>query len=114
MHSQKPPGRRKQDKNSTSEGEGINIPVLAILELTLGKLSENDIREYAGSNVIKALKVVKTDEGYIMLVELTWREGQHTLYTYRNRPRTWASLDRMIAYMERHQVDLKSFVVQMK
>ena len=55
--------------------------------------------------------MVRTHEGYILIVELTWKEGELTQYTVRNRPRTRASLDRLMEYLNRHQVGLKEIVL---
>jgi hypothetical protein len=89
------------------------IPKLTILEMSLGKISESEFREYAKNNVIKSATVVKTDEGFILVVQITWKEGEYTLYTFRNRPRAWVSLDRMIAYMEKHELKLQAVTLRM-
>jgi hypothetical protein len=96
-----------------SERDSFTIPKLTILEVGLSKITESEFREYAKNDAIKTATVIKTDEGYILVVELTWKEGRHTLHTFRNRPRAWASLDRMMAYMERHELKLKSISLQL-
>lgn len=96
-----------------SETDRFTIPKLTILEVGLSKITESEFREYAKNDAIRTATVIKTDEGYILVVELTWKEGRHTLHTFRNRPRAWASLDRMMAYMERHELKLKSIALQL-
>jgi len=100
-------------KARPSERDRFTIPKLTILEAGLSKITESEFREYAKNDAIKTATVIKTDEGYILVVELTWKEGRHTLHTFRNRPRAWASLDRMMAYMERHELKLKSISLQL-
>lgn len=79
----------------------------------MSKISEAEFREYARSDAIKQATVIKTDEGFILVVELTWKEGLHTLHTFRNRPRAWASLDRMVSYLEKHELKVDSIRLQL-
>ena len=80
-------------------------------EAELSKMTEAQFKDFARSGVIKKARVVKTDAGYLLIVELTWKPGELTQYTVRNRPRTWASLDRLMAYLDRHDVGLKEIVL---
>ena len=96
--------RRKQLRNCKTQR--TTVPKLTILETKLSKFTESEFREYAANDAIKSAEVVKTDEGYVLVVELTWKEGKHTLYTFRNRPRTWASLDRLMAHIAKHALRL--------
>lgn len=101
-------------KVRTSKPARFIMPVLAELEIKLSKVTESDFRGYAENNAIKQAKLVQTDEGYILIIELTWKEGEHTLYTFRDRPRTWASLDRIVAYMQRHELKLRAVTLELK
>ncbi|QCP55113.1 hypothetical protein FAZ95_38965 [Trinickia violacea] len=79
----------------------------------MSKITEAEFREYAKNNAIRRAAVVKTPEGYVLIIELTWKEGLHTLYTQRKQPRAWASIDRMVEYLQRHELQLKSIELQL-
>ena len=100
-------------KSRKSKIARFTIQSLRQLEAKLSKMTEIEFREYAKNDAIKAVRAVKTDEGYVLVIDLTWKPGPHTLYTFRNRPRAWVSLDRMMAYMERHQLHLNNVTVQL-
>jgi hypothetical protein len=91
-----------------------NIPKLISLEGPLSKITEAEFRDNAKNDAIKRAGIVRTGNGYILVVELTWKEGQFTLYTQRNEPRAWASFDRLIEYIGRHDLKLKSIEVQLE
>lgn len=80
-------------------------------EAVLSKMSEADFKDWARSGVIKKARVVRTAKGYTLIVELTWKQGELTQYTVRDGPRTWASLDRLMAYLDRHNVGLNEIVL---
>lgn len=78
----------------------------------MSKITEAEFRDAAKNNAIKNASVLRTDEGYVFVVELSWKEGMHTLYTFRNRPRTWASLDRMMKYFEKNKLNVSAISLQ--
>ncbi len=90
----------------------FTIPKLRVLEDGLSKITEAEFRDAAKNNAIKHASVLRTDEGYLFVVELSWKEGMYTLYTFRNRPRTWVSLDRMMRYFEKNELNVKAITLQ--
>jgi hypothetical protein len=94
-------------------GSRSNIPKLLFWELHLSRITDADFREYAKNNAIRKAVVKRTSEGYVLIVELTWKEGLHTLYTSRNEPRAWASIDRMLDYLRRHELNLQTVELQL-
>lgn len=38
----------------------------------------------------------------------------HTLYTFRNEPRTWASLDSMMRYFEKHELNVNMIMFSLQ
>ena len=67
----------------------------------MSKVSEPQLREYDVAGVITAAKVLKSDDGYVLVINVTWKEGDLTVYSQRNKPRAWQSLDRLIGHLER-------------
>ncbi|KVC97025.1 hypothetical protein WL30_12595 [Burkholderia ubonensis] len=85
---------------------------LSILEMNLSRITESEFREYARAGAIKNARVERALEGYILVVELTWKDGLHTLFTTRDHPRAWASLDRMVNYLDRNDLKLTAFELE--
>lgn len=67
----------------------------------MNKVSEPQLREYDQAGAITAAKVVRTDEGYVLVINVNWKEGDLTVYSQRNKPRAWQSVDRLIGHLER-------------
>ncbi|KVT77368.1 hypothetical protein WK58_11400 [Burkholderia ubonensis] len=85
---------------------------LSILEMNLSRITESEFREYARAGAIKNARVERALEGYILVIELTWKDGLHTLFTTRDHPRAWASLDRMVSYLDRNDLKLTAFELE--
>lgn len=67
----------------------------------MDKVSEPQLREYDAAGAITAAKVVRTEDGYVLVINVNWKEGDLTVYSQRNRPRAWQSVDRLIGHLER-------------
>ncbi len=65
----------------------------------LHRVTERQLREPAKFNTIKRATIIKTPEGYGLIISLSWRGDSSVLYTQRMKPRMWASLDRLIMYL---------------
>lgn len=65
------------------------------------KITEDKLRDYLARKLIRTLNIIRMpDEGnYRVLVTLTFTAGAHLLTTARNKPRVWASLDRLMAHI---------------
>ncbi len=84
------------------------------LESGLSKITEGEFRDNAKNDAIKHARIVRTSEGYILVLELTWKEGSFTLHTQRNEPRAWANLERMLDYLRRQDLRLKKIELQLE
>lgn len=62
-------------------------------------VSEPQLREYDGAGAITAAKVVRTEDGYVLVINVNWKEGDYTVYSQRRKPRAWVSLDRLISHL---------------
>lgn len=65
------------------------------------KASEAQLRQYSSAGAITSAKVMQTPQGFIVAVTVNWKEGDLTVYSQRNRPRAWASVDRLIGHLAR-------------
>lgn len=68
----------------------------------LKTIIESALAEYFANGAVKSVVIDETHEGFELHVTLTWRsDGPFRLMTYRGaKPRTWASLDRLIKYLK--------------
>lgn len=71
--------------------------------MQMSKLSEPLLKEYAEAGAITAAKVIWSEEqsGWLLVINLNWKEGDLTVYSQRNQPRAWASIDRLIGHLRR-------------
>jgi hypothetical protein len=77
----------------------------------MNKVSEPQLREYDSAGVITAAKVVRTKNGYVLVINVNWKGGDLTVYSQRNRPRAWQSVDRLIGHIIRVAPSIKHFEV---
>lgn len=77
------------------------------------KVSEPQLREYDYAKAITAAKIEKTDDGFVLVINVNWRKGDLTVFSQRNRPRAWQSLDRLVRYLERVAPSIKILEVHL-
>lgn len=77
----------------------------------MNKVSEPQLREYDAAGAITAAKVVRTADGYVLVINVNWRDGDLTVYSQRNKPRAWASVDRLIGHLTRIAPSIQHFEV---
>jgi len=63
------------------------------------KVSEPQLREYDEAKVISSAKIVRHGGGYVVVIQVNWKKAHLVVFSRRNRPRTWKSLDRLIAHL---------------
>lgn len=74
-------------------------------------VSETELREYDEAGAITAAKVVRTVDGYVLVINVNWKEGDLTVFSQRHRPRVWVSLDRMIGRLTLVAPNISDFQV---
>jgi hypothetical protein len=79
----------------------------------MGKISEPQFKDYARNGAITTLKIIEAKEGYLVVATLSWKEGDYTLYSQRNRPRAWVSLDRLIKYLRAVAPTLQTITLEL-
>ena len=65
------------------------------LDLT-DRATERQLRDYDQAGVITAAKIAKSDDGFIVVIQVSWKRGDIVVYNQRNKPRAWRSLDRLV------------------
>ena len=68
------------------------------MELT-DRATERQLRDYDQAGVITAAKITKSDDGFIVVIQVSWKRGDIVVYNQRNKPRAWRSLDRLVTYL---------------
>lgn len=63
---------------------------------------EAELQDCAKNKAVTQLTIISmSDSGYRIMVNLTWKKGDWHLTTSRKNIRTWASLDRLVRYLEK-------------
>lgn len=71
-------------------------------DMTQDAISEVELIDNLESKAVKSMTLVQgEDRKFRIYVSLTWKEGRQLLETQRKKPRTWASLDRLIKHINR-------------
>lgn len=73
------------------------------------KISEAQLREYDEARVITAAKIVRSEAGYVLVINVNWKEGDLTVNSQRNKPRAWRSVDRLIGHLAQIAPSIKHF-----
>lgn len=69
--------------------------------LGVNTMSVSELADAIKNSAIKRLTVVQNEAGrYELVTNLTWKEGDWHLETYRGGARGWASLDRLVGHIE--------------
>jgi hypothetical protein len=65
----------------------------------MNRVSESQLREYNQAKAITAARIQRHRGGYILVIQVNWKEEHQILFSQRNHPRVWMSLDRMISHL---------------
>lgn len=69
-------------------------------DMTHDVISELELIDNLESKAVKHMALVQgEDDKFRIYVTLTWKEGRQLLETQRKKPRTWASLDRLVRHI---------------
>ena len=91
-----------------------SITTLHHLERKLKRITEPELRQACATKTLKSAEIVDTEGGYILIVEVAWKPGEHTLFTQRNRVRTWSSLNSVVDFIVRHQYDQPRISIRLR
>ena len=80
---------------------GQNDEVISPIDMEqIQKTTDPLLREYGQAGAITAAKIVKTVKGYVLVIEVAWKPGDLIVFNQRGKPRAWASMDRLLRYLE--------------
>lgn len=65
----------------------------------MDRISEPQLREYNEARSITAARIVRHLDGYVLVVRVSWKKADLIVFSQRNKPRLWKSLDRLIAHL---------------
>lgn len=75
----------------------------------LDTITEKELADNARNGAISGVRAYKTqlgeNEGWSVLINLAWKEGDLLLITTRKTPKSWLSHDRLLAHLQ--SLDLK-------
>ncbi len=76
-------------------------------DMTHDAISEVELIDNLESKAVKSMALVQDDDNkFRIYVTLTWKEGRQLLETQRKKPRTWASLDRLVRHINTKYVNV--------
>lgn len=68
--------------------------------MSQGAISEVELIDNLENSAVTSMSIIEDDDGKFQIcVTLAWKEGEQLLETQRKKPRTWASLDRLVRHI---------------
>ena len=91
-------------KATTKRPRSVKLPASSNksghFDMTQDAISEQELIDNLASKAVKSMTLVQgEDNKFRIYVTLTWKEGRQLLETQRKKPRTWASLDRLVRHI---------------
>lgn len=91
-------------KGTTRRHKSLKCPAPSIksghIDMAHDAISELELIDNLESKAVKSLALVQgEDNKFRIYATLTWKEGRLLLETQRKKPRTWASLDRLVRHI---------------
>lgn len=76
-------------------------------------ITEKELSDSAQNHAVTMLKVTKApdESGWIIYVNLNWKEGDFLLITSKRKPRTWVSMDRLFKHIEVNYGEITRFAI---
>lgn len=66
----------------------------------IDKTTESQLRDFDAAGVITGAKIVQSDDGYVLVIQVSWKPGQLVVFSQRGKPRAWVSMDRLLRYIQ--------------
>lgn len=79
----------------------------------MNTITEAELKDNAQNGAVSFIKAARSPdgEGFNLFVNLVWKEGDLLLITQQKKPRTWASVDRLLAHIDRHYSEVASLTI---
>lgn len=81
---------------------------------SFAKITEKQLREYDEAGVISSARIIKTPDGYVLVVQVTWKRGDLVVFNRRGQARTWASMDRLLRHIQETMPSIKAVDLQLQ
>lgn len=69
------------------------------------------LHQYAQDGMVKSVQARRVPDGYWLVVAVRFNKHPLLLFSQRQHPRAWASLDRFVAHVRRLMPQIKQFDV---
>lgn len=77
----------------------------------IDKTTEPQLRDFDAAGVIVGARIVKSDDGYVLVIQVSWKPGELVVFSQRGRPRAWVSMDRLLRYIQEVTPTIKQIEV---
>ncbi|MGP8432814.1 hypothetical protein ACT2FY_37910 [Paraburkholderia fungorum] len=74
---------------------------------------EQDLKDAAAAGTIKNFVIEEAESGYVLLTVFNRSNVEHTLYTQRNRVRTWANVNPLIEFILHYKPELPEVTIRL-
>lgn len=81
--------------------------------LEVVKTNEAQLRIFDQAAAITAVKVVRVAEGYLLMARVSHKKEDVVVFNKRGTPRAWASLDRLLKYLQEVAPSVKRIDLQL-
>jgi hypothetical protein len=69
------------------------------MDNNIDKATEPQLRDYDQAGAITGARIIRSSDGYVLVIRVSWKPGELVVFNQRNKPRAWVSLDRLIAHL---------------
>lgn len=66
------------------------------------EIQERELRDYLTSKAVQSIRVQRTEEGYRVFTQLTWRDEEVVLVRQRGGIRYYKSFDKLISMLDKY------------
>lgn len=80
----------------------------------MNTIGESELIDCVRNKAVKRMCIVQQPDGnYRILVNLSWKDGDHLLISTRKEPREWASLDRLEKHIRTKYGYIKTIILDL-
>lgn len=79
-------------------------------------ITDPELKDNARNGAVRYIKAAPAGEGkgFYLFVTLSWKEGDLLFITQKKTPRIWASLDRLMIYLEANNAHISNLTIAVK
>lgn len=80
----------------------------------MNPINEQDFNMSCVNGLVESVVIEEVESGHIITMHIKWKEGVFTLYTQRNRPRSWSSLNTLVDFLKRQGLRLPTVTLTIR